>query len=446
MTLGPPRNRRSQTPVVKLEKINRALMSRVERSVDSQFNAFSLFETAIALDHQVRRRTRELQQAMRSIERSNEAFKGEAAGRGGEFAENHFRHLGRPRPHAAAQCGAAGAFEPGRDFGAHRGRRAGRTGRPLLATLEELIRTLLDLSKLDAGAMQPDIHTFELNDVMEPLARDFAYFAQKRGLKLRIFASRRMVSSDPLMLRRILQNLIANALRYTSHGGVLVGARRRGDHVLVQVCDTGPGIPEDRREAVFQEFQREHSDTPGQTGFGLGLAIVRRFAQALNHQVSLASNIGRGSTFSVLLPLSAEAPPPPVVVPPLRPYATRISGAKILLIENEPAVMDAMIQLLERWGCDVAAATSGAGAVEKVKALANPPQIIIADLHLNNGELGPQAVEEVRRAFGQKVPALLVTADISAKAEEMARRHGLEMLRKPVRPAELRSLLSFLLT
>jgi CheY-like chemotaxis protein len=315
-----------------------------------------------------------------------------------------------------------------------------------LATLEELIRTLLDLSKLDAGAMQPDIHTFELNDVMEPLARDFAYFAQKRGLKLRIFASRRMVSSDPLMLRRILQNLIANALRYTSHGGVLVGARVRGNHVLVQVCDTGPGIPEDRREAVFQEFQREHSDTPGQTGFGLGLAIVRRFAQALNHQVSLASNIGRGSTFSVLLPLSAEAPPPLVMAPPLRAYATRISGAKILLIENEPAVMEAMIQLLERWGCDVAAATSGAGAVEKVKALANPPQIIIADLHLNNGELGPQAVEAVRRAFGQNVPALLVTADISTKAEETARRHGLEMLRKPVRPAELRSLLSFLLT
>ncbi len=426
--------------IVKLEKINRALMSRVERSVDSQFNAFSLFETAIALDHQVRRRTQELQQAMRSIEKAKRQAEA-ASSLKTTFVTSVGHDLMQPLNAARLALSALGELSAPTGSGVL----VEQVDR-CLATLEELIRTLLDLSKLDAGAMQPDIHTFELNDVMEPLARDFAYFAQKRGLKLRIFASRRMVSSDPLMLRRILQNLIANALRYTSHGGVLVGARRRGDHVLVQVCDTGPGIPEDRREAVFQEFQREHSDTPGQTGFGLGLAIVRRFAQALNHQVSLASNIGRGSTFSVLLPLSAEAPQPPVVVPPLRPYATRISGAKILLIENEPAVMDAMIQLLERWGCDVAAATSGAGAVEKVKALANPPQVIIADLHLNNGELGPQAVEEVRRAFGQKVPALLVTADISAKAEETARRHGLEMLRKPVRPAELRSLLSFLLT
>jgi len=426
--------------IVKLEKINRALMSRVERSVDSQFNAFSLFETAIALDHQVRRRTQELQQAMRSIEKAKRQAEA-ASSLKTTFVTSVGHDLMQPLNAARLALSALGEL-PGPAGGGVLVEQVDRC----LATLEELIRTLLDLSKLDAGAMQPDIHTFELNDVMEPLARDFAYFAQKRGLKLRIFASRRMVSSDPLMLRRILQNLIANALRYTSHGGVLVGARRRGDHVLVQVCDTGPGIPEDRREAVFQEFQREHSDTPGQTGFGLGLAIVRRFAQALNHQVSLASNIGRGSTFSVLLPLSAEAPPPPVVVPPVRPYATRISGAKILLIENEPAVTEAMIQLLERWGCDVAAATSGAEAVEKVKALANPPQIIIADLHLNNGELGPQAVEEVRRAFGQNVPALLVTADISAKAEETARRHGLEMLRKPVRPAELRSLLSFLLT
>jgi len=426
--------------IVKLEKINRALMSRVERSVDSQFNAFSLFETAIALDHQVRRRTQELQQAMRSIEKAKRQAEA-ASSLKTTFVTSVGHDLMQPLNAARLALSALGEL-PGPTGGGVLVEQVDRC----LATLEELIRTLLDLSKLDAGAMQPDIHTFELNDVMEPLARDFAYFAQKRGLKLRIFASRRMVSSDPLMLRRILQNLIANALRYTSHGGVLVGARVRGDHVLVQVCDTGPGIPEDRREAVFQEFQREHSDTPGQTGFGLGLAIVRRFAQALNHQVSLASNIGRGSTFSVLLPLSAEAPPPPVVVPLQRPYATRISGAKILLIENEPAVTEAMIQLLERWGCDVAAATSGAEAVEKVKALANPPQIIIADLHLNNAELGPQAVEEVRRAFGQKVPALLVTADISAKAEETARRHGLEMLRKPVRPAELRSLLSFLLT
>lgn len=426
--------------IAKLEKINRALMSRVERSVDSQFNAFSLFETAIALDHQVRRRTQELQQAMRSIEKAKRQAEA-ASSLKTTFVTSVGHDLLQPLNAARLALSALSELQTGPEGGVL----IEQVDR-CLSTLEDLIRTLLDLSKLDAGVMQPEIRTFELNDVMEPLAREFDHFAQKRGLKLRIFATRRTVRSDPSMLRRILQNLLANALRYTAHGGVLVGVRRRGDNVLVQVCDTGPGIPEDRREAIFQEFQRAHSDIPGQTGFGLGLAIVRRFAQVLGHPVSLASRVGRGSTFSVLIPLSREAAPPPAAVPQFRAFPNRIAGAKILLIENEPAVSEAMIMLLERWGCDVAVATSGPEAVEKLRALANPPQIIIADLHLNNGELGPQAIQAVRKACGREAPALLVTADHSTRAEDEARRHKLEMLRKPVRPAELRSLLSFLLT
>jgi two-component system, sensor histidine kinase len=426
--------------IAKLEKINRALMSRVERSVDSQFNAFSLFETAIALDHQVRRRTQELQQAMRSIEKAKRQAEA-ASSLKTTFVTSVGHDLLQPLNAARLALSALTELQTGPDGGVL----IEQVDR-CLVTLEDLIRTLLDLSKLDAGVMQPEIRTFELNEVMEPLAREFDHFAQKRGLKLRIFATRRTVRSDPSMLRRILQNLLANALRYTSHGGVLGGVRRRGENALVQVCDTGPGIPEDGREAIFQEFQRAHSDIPGQTGFGLGLAIVRRFAQVLGHPVSLSSRVGRGSTFSVLIPLSDALPPPPVAAPPMRVYTNRIAGAKILLIENEPAVSEAMILLLERWGCDVAVAISGAEAVEKLRALSNPPQIIIADLHLNNGELGPQAIEAVRRACGKEAPALLVTADHSPRAEELARRHKLEMLRKPVRPAELRSLLSFLLT
>jgi two-component system, sensor histidine kinase len=426
--------------IAKLEKINRALMSRVERSVDSQFNAFSLFETAIALDHQVRRRTQELQQAMRSIEKAKRQAEA-ASSLKTTFVTSVGHDLLQPLNAARLALSALSELQTGPEGGVL----IEQVDR-CLVTLEDLIRTLLDLSKLDAGVMQPEIRSFELNDVMEPLAREFDHFAQKRGLKLRIYATKRTVRSDPNMLRRILQNLLANALRYTAHGGVLVGVRRRGDYALVQVCDTGPGIPEDRREAIFQEFQRAHSDIPGQTGFGLGLAIVRRFALVLGLPVSLASRVGRGSTFSVLIPLSAEAPPPPVAIPTVRAFPNRIAGAKVLLIENEPAVSEAMILLLERWGCDIAVATSGAEAVEKLRVLANPPQIIIADLHLNNGELGPQAIHAARRACGREVPAMIVTADHSTRAEEEARRHKLEMLRKPVRPAELRSLMSFLLT
>ena len=416
-------------------------MSRVERSVDSQFNAFSLFETAIALDHQVRRRTQELQQAMRSIEKAKTQAEA-ASSLKSTFAALVGHDLLQPLNAARLALSALGEMQTGPEGGAL----IDQVDR-CLVTLEDLIRTLLDLSKLEhAGVMQPEIRTFELNDVMEPLTREFAHFAQKRGLKLKIFATRSAVRSDPSMLRRILQNLLANALRYTSHGGVLVGVRRRGTNILVQVCDTGPGVPEDRRDAIFQEFQRAHNDIPGQTGFGLGLAIVRRFAQVLGHPVSLASRVGRGSTFSVLIPLSEEAPPPPAPVPQLCLYPNRIAGAKILVIENEPEVSEAMLLLLERWGCDVAVATSGAEAMEKLRILADPPQIVIADLHLNHGELGPERFRAARRACGQEIPALLVTADHSPRAEEIARREKLEMLLKPVRPAELRSLLAFLLT
>ncbi len=235
-----------QRQIVKLEKINRALMSRVERSVDSQFNAFSLFETAIALDHQVRRRTQELQHAMRSIEKAKRQAEA-ASSLKTTFVTSVGHDLLQPLNAARLALSALGELQNEPEGGAL----IEQVDR-CLVTLEDLIRTLLDLSKLDAGVMQPEIRSFELNDVMEPLAREFAHFAERRGLKLKIFATRRTVRSDPSMLRRILQNLLTNALRYTSHGGVLVGVRRRGDNLLVQVCDTGPGVPDDRREAIFQ--------------------------------------------------------------------------------------------------------------------------------------------------------------------------------------------------
>ncbi|MBB4197143.1 hybrid sensor histidine kinase/response regulator [Rhodoblastus sphagnicola] len=427
--------------IAKLEKINSALMSRVERSVDSQFNAFSLFETAISLDHQVRRRTQELSQAMRSLEKAKR--QAEAAS---SLKTTFVTSVGHDllQPLNAARLALSALHElPGAP---EAGVLVEQVDRSLVA-LEDLIRTLLDLSKLDAGVMKPDLRDVPLNDVLEPLARDFAYFAQKRGLKLKIFPSKLHVRSDPSMLRRILQNLLANALRYTAHGGVLVGARRRGDRVMVQVSDTGPGIPETKREAIFQEFKRAHSDIPGETGFGLGLAIVRRFAQALDHPVRLASNVGRGSTFYVRLPRAAAATKDLPAPPPLpRLFHSPVAGAKILLIENEPSVSEAMVTLLERWGCDVAVSGSGDEALERLRALPAAPHIVIADLHLNNDERGTQAIARIRATLGADIPALIVTADHSAKSEEEVRAAGLELLRKPVRPAEMRSLLSFLLT
>jgi CheY-like chemotaxis protein/two-component sensor histidine kinase len=314
-------------------------------------------------------------------------------------------------------------------------------------TLEELLRTLLDISKLDAGVLKPDMRPIKVSTLFEPLRQEFAPLAAKRGLSLRILPSPHAVISDPLMMRRILQNLLANALRYTQKGGVLMGCRLKGDRLCIQVHDTGPGIPEAQRQAIFVEFQRGEASDGDQAGFGLGLSIVRRFATELGHDIQLASQLGQGSTFSITLP---RAEPGDFVeagreVQHIDFHYSGLEGSKILLIENDPSSAEAMAALLEKWGCDVATTISAADAMERIGALGEPPDAIIADLHLDSGENGLDAVNAIREQIKIDVPAIIVTADYSTDAEKEAAIYGLELLRKPIKPAEMRSLLSFLL-
>jgi CheY-like chemotaxis protein len=314
-----------------------------------------------------------------------------------------------------------------------------------LATLEDLIRTLLDISKLDAGVLKPEPCPFALAGVIEPLAQAFAPAAARKQLQLRVHPTDAQVVTDPLLLQRILQNLLSNALRYTRQGGVLLACRNAGDHVRIAVVDTGPGIPPERREAIFEEFRRYDAGDDGQAGFGLGLAIVRRLALAMHHPISITSRVGRGSVFSVLVPRYSG---PPLALP--KPASGRVPhyglrDATVLLIENEPAVAEAMETLLARWGCSVVTAISPADAIARLSNGAPQPELIIADLHLGAGNMGYDAIDAVRLHAGREVPAFIVTADHSAGTEaEMARR-GFELLRKPVKPAALRALVAHLL-
>ncbi len=433
--------------IAKLKKINAKLISRVERSYDQQPNAYALFETAIALDNQVRRRTQEVQQALRSIERANEDLRrakeqAEAANLLKSSVLTSISHdLLQPLNAARLALSTLDSFEMG---GEQNGLidQADRS----LATLEDLLRTVLDLSKLDAGVMSPDLRAFPIDDLVGSLVKEQAQGAAKRGLKFRHFGAGRWVTSDPLLLRRVIQNLITNGLRYTRRGGVLVGGRVRDGRWTVEVWDTGPGIPEERRDAIFQEFQRGEVGEHGGLGFGLGLAIVRRLALALDHPIGLRSTVGRGSMFSVSLPLAearaAESVLAPAEASPLARGPLR--DARILVIENDAAVLAAMSALLSRWGCAVAIAPSGDAAAEI--AAKQRPQAIIADLHLDHFERGMTAVAKVRRAVGAATPAMLVTADHSDEAAREAEEAEMALLRKPVRPAELRSLLSYLLS
>lgn len=433
---------------IKLKKINAALISRVERSMDQQANAFSLFETAIALDNRVLERTRQLQEALRSIERSNDDLlrakqQAEAASSLKSSVLISVTHdLLQPLNAARLTLSTLSEMDiPGQGAAL-----IGQVDRSLL-TLEDLLRTLLDISKLDAGVLKPDIRPITVASLFEPLCQEFAPVAAKRGVALRILPSPYAVVSDPLMMRRILQNLLSNALRYTQKGGVLMGCRPKGDRLCIQVHDTGPGIPEAQQQAIFVEFQRGESSDGDQAGFGLGLSIVHRFASELGHDIQLNSRLGRGSTFSITLPRaeSADVVEAGREVQHLDFRYNVLEGRKILLIENDPSSAEAMSALLEKWGCDVATTTSATDAMDNIGALGEPPDAIIADLHLDHGENGLDAVNSIREQIKIDVPAIIVTADYSTEAEREAAVYGLELLRKPIKPAEMRSLLSFLL-
>ncbi|CAL75349.1 Two-component hybrid sensor and regulator [Bradyrhizobium sp. ORS 278] len=440
-----------QREAAKLRKINAALMSRVERSMDQQFNAFSLFETAIALDQQVRERTRQLRDALHSIETANKNLyhakqQAEAASSLKSSVLISVTHDLLQPLNAARLTLSTLADEVQSERGASM---LGQVDRSL-SMLEDLLRSLLDIAKLDAGALRPEMRPILLSTLFEPLEREFAPIAAKRGLALRISPTSLAVESDAMMLRRILQNLLANALRYTRRGGVVMGCRRGPGpgRVRIEVRDTGPGIPKPQQEAIFLEFQRGQPSTEDQAGFGLGLSIVRRFAKALDHQVRLASRIDHGSTFTLELDRvdAAAVPPEPQPVDQVDHEYSGLEGSRILLIENDAAGAEAMVSLLEKWGCDVVATVSLHDALQRLSTLGAVPETIIADLHLDGDESGLAAIRDIRQFIGSDVPAMIVTADYSEAAAKEASLFGLEILTKPVRPAELRALLSFLLT
>jgi Na+/proline symporter/signal transduction histidine kinase/CheY-like chemotaxis protein len=310
-----------------------------------------------------------------------------------------------------------------------------------LRSVEALLRTLLDVSKLDGGAVKPELADVALGELLATLAREFAPIAGARGLRLDVVATRAVVRSDPALLRRILQNLLSNAIRYTERGRVLVGCRRAAGELRIEVWDTGPGIPEDKRDEIFEEFRRLHpGGAAGERGLGLGLAIVERIARVLGTRVEVRSEPGRGSCFSVAAPLAiaASAAPRPPVAAPQRTGA--LEGALILCIDNEPVVLDGMRALLAGWGCEVAAAASVEEAWPALQGCV--PDAIVVDYRLDGGRTGIDALEALAARLGRGIPEIVVTADHGEAVREATAARGCSLLYKPVRPAALRALLS----
>ena len=310
-----------------------------------------------------------------------------------------------------------------------------------LEAVEEILSTLIDISRLDSGRLEPEFSAFKLNDVLEQLKVEFDPIASEKGLVLKFVSTEVWVQSDRRLLRRLLQNFISNAVKYTPSGKVLVGCRRKGDNIAVQVIDTGPGIPVGQHGAVFKEFHRLESTAIAARGLGLGLSIVERIGRVLGHEIELHSTEGKGAAFSVLLP---TRPPLPIkqVADASVGLGGQIVGTVALCIDNEPAVLDGMDALLQGWGCEVIKADSTATAVALLEAGDVRPDIVLADYHLDDDVTGLEAIGVLREAVHIDLPAIIITADHSPEVQRELRQREIALLRKPVKAAALRSLMT----
>jgi signal transduction histidine kinase/ActR/RegA family two-component response regulator len=308
-------------------------------------------------------------------------------------------------------------------------------------SLEELLNELLDISKLEAGLFKPQSRKLPLQEIFAALDRELRPVAEEKGIELGFVATRLTVASDPQMLTRILRNIITNALRYTERGAVLVGCRRRGEHAAIAVCDTGPGIAPEHHQAIFREFyQLGNPERDRRKGLGLGLAIVEGLCRILGHTLELGSRVGHGSTFLVQVPivkgaLTGAEEAAAEDAPGLRDFA-------VLVIDDEPAICEAMTDALAGWGCRVLAAPSAQVALERLAAESFIPAAIIADYRLREGQTGTAAIAAVRSAIGRAVPAAILTGDTAPERLREAGASGLLLLHKPVKPARLRAALS----
>ena len=311
--------------------------------------------------------------------------------------------------------------------------------------MEELFNALLDVSKLDAGIITANVVTVSLAPILERVGGQFQSLARAKNLRFSVRPAEIYLRTDPMLLERILRNLVANAVQQTQRGGVLVGARRRGASTLIEVWDTGPGIPKEQHHDIFREFyQLRNPERDRGKGLGLGLAIVDRLSKLLHHPVTLRSVPGRGTVFGVTVPCG-EPTQVSGAVPEALEGAFDFRGTLVCFVDDELAVQEGMTSLMRKWSCDVVAAGSGAELLQKLATIEQAPDLIISDYRLRQEESGITVIENVRHEFNTDIPAFLITGDTGPERLRQAATSGLPILHKPLNPAKLRTLMANLL-
>ena len=309
---------------------------------------------------------------------------------------------------------------------------------------EDLLTDLLDISRLDQAAVRPDLELYRLNELLLPLGSEFQPVAEAAGLSLRVRGGERVIHTDLRLLTRILRNFLSNACRYTEQGRVLLGWRQRGDLLRIEVWDSGRGIAADRLESIFLEFnQLDVGRAADRKGVGLGLAIVDRIARILDCRVQVRSRPGRGSVFSIDVPLSHGQPAQPLSLPPQVSIGDPLPGSRLLVLDNEASIRQSMASLLGQWGCEVMTAGDLAESMAVLGEL--PPDVVLADFHLDDGVTGCDVVRELRAHFACPIAAVMITADRSEQSRRAMQRLKAPLLNKPVKPGKLRAVLSQLL-
>ncbi len=407
-----------------------------------------LVEAKASLEQRVADRTAALESAMQAL-RGAKAEAEEANASKTRFLAAAAHDLLQPLN--AAKLFAALLIEHRDDMTEDQARLVARVESGLLS-VEDLLSALLDISRLDSAAPVPRPENVRLRDLFTALESQFSETFAEQGLELRFAPSDVVVHSDPALLRRILQNFVSNARRYTREGGVLIGCRRRNGQVAIQVIDTGVGIAESDQKAVFQEFHRlSEGAERTKRGLGLGLAIVDRIARLLGHEIRLRSVLGKGSCFEVIVPRATGMPAIPAQPAAIDPRdSSSIDGQVVLCIDNEQEILDGMHGLLRKWGAAPSVATNRDEALAEMQrvheASGNWPALLLVDYHLDNKTTGLEVIIALREFSGVNLPAVILTADHSDKVAHLVRLGGHVLLHKPVKPAALRALINRILS
>ena len=312
-----------------------------------------------------------------------------------------------------------------------------------LGAVEDIMSALLDISRMDSGALKVSMAQFDIRELLRKIEIEFRPQAEEKSIRLDVVATSRVVHSDRMLLARVVQNLVSNAIKYTKPGGrVLVGGRIRGNTVRVDVIDTGIGIDLHQHHLIFTEFSRLEQGARIAPGLGLGLSIVKRIVSALDHAIELDSRVGKGSRFSVFVPRVMGVPAAPEPEPPAPPPVdASLAGLNVLCVDNESAILSAMETLLGGWGCTVKTATSLRQIAQEGMIEGWVPDLVLMDYHLDQTS-GLDAIEWLRQQVGGHLPAALLTADRSHQVRALADNRGIPILPKPIKPAALRALLN----